>query len=246
MPAEIPSLQVGPLGHSFFAALMFFAGWFHYHKVENKEEIKGSYGECGQKSIKIVNSLALFTYSYRRRHLRRSEPQKRNPPPPLLTVSQCVSTTTSKLVEPFLGDSFHLRMAEQWFSAESLFPQLHTFANSAFRVFNLASSGRRDPPSSQLERTSSTSSGRHRQRVNRTLRLHRRGCLSPSQIRHRCPQSVIRGSVPRHQNVRRVEEVVSHIVHRSKLKRYFSSGEENNECPKMKSSRQHEALLLRY
>ena len=51
-------------------------------------------------------------------------------PPPLLTVSQCVSTTTSKLVEPFLGDSFHLRMAEQWFSAESLFPQLHTFANS--------------------------------------------------------------------------------------------------------------------
>ncbi|CAF2002780.1 unnamed protein product [Brassica oleracea] len=119
--------------------------------------------------------------------------------------------------------------------------RLH-LTKTAFRVFNLASSGRRDPPSSQLERTSS----RHRQRVNRTLRLHRRGCLSPSQIRHRCPQSVIRGSVPRHQNVRHVEEVVSHIVHRSKLKRYFSSGEENNECPKMKSSRQHEALLLRY
>lgn len=88
MPAEIPSLQVGPLGHSFFAALMFFAGWFHYHKVENKEEIKGSYGECGQKSIKIVNSLALFTYSYRRRHLRRFEPQKRNPPPP--TFAYCL------------------------------------------------------------------------------------------------------------------------------------------------------------
>ncbi|CAN7026280.1 unnamed protein product [Brassica rapa subsp. trilocularis] len=116
----------------------------------------------------------------------------------------------------------------------------------AFRVFNVSIDIYAYPPSSQIERTSSTSSGRHHQRVNRTLRLHKRGCLRPSQIRHRCPQSVIRGSVPRHQNVRRVEEVVSHItLHRlSKLKIYFSSGEENNECPKMKSSRQHEALLL--